>query len=178
MSAYATSHLVAEAALPLTALLHCFDDVSGPWWARRAGGARAVGVSVGRTTAAKLGARVWIGAHDGGNRSVTGLVARVKRTRVYGRAEVEEAVMGRDILGCKSSAGVVDVHKGKAMTEVRALGVGEEVVVTSEGLCEIAEQASGVDELACADEGGIETEACQRYLTEFGGNTVGSMCRR
>lgn len=32
LSHYATSHLVAEAALPLTALLHCMDTISNPWW--------------------------------------------------------------------------------------------------------------------------------------------------
>lgn len=58
---YATSHLVSEAALPLTALLHSFDYVANPWWL---GGNISTGCVGGLAIAQNLYARAWISAHD------------------------------------------------------------------------------------------------------------------
>ncbi|KAK7952023.1 uncharacterized protein PG986_007751 [Apiospora aurea] len=59
---YASSHLVSEAALPLTALLHCMDSISNPWWL---GGNICAGLPAGAEIARRLCARVWLSAHDG-----------------------------------------------------------------------------------------------------------------
>ena len=58
---YATSHLVSEAALPLTALLHSFDCVENPWWL---GGNISTGSPGGLTIAQNLYAKAWVSAHD------------------------------------------------------------------------------------------------------------------
>ena len=58
---YATSHLVSESALPLTALLHSFDCVENPWWL---GGNISTGSPGGFEIARNLYARAWISAHD------------------------------------------------------------------------------------------------------------------
>jgi hypothetical protein len=58
---YATSHLVSESALPLTALLHSFDCVENPWWL---GGNISTGSPGGLEIAQSLYARAWISAHD------------------------------------------------------------------------------------------------------------------
>lgn len=126
LAAYATSHLVAEAALPLTALLHCFDAVSNPWWL---GGNVLLGAPAGTETATKLGARAWISAHDG-EKDVRGLATGLLRTRKWAREEVESVVSPRK--GHFSPAQESKV--GNKGTEVLALGSGEEVVLTSEGV--------------------------------------------
>lgn len=59
--AYATSHLISESALPLTALLHSFDCVENPWWL---GGNISAGSPGGLDIARNLYARTWISAHD------------------------------------------------------------------------------------------------------------------
>jgi hypothetical protein len=58
---YATSHLVSESALPLTALLHSFDCVQNPWWL---GGNISTGSPGGFEIARNLYAKAWISAHD------------------------------------------------------------------------------------------------------------------
>ncbi|KAL6703457.1 hypothetical protein ACN47E_009631 [Coniothyrium glycines] len=58
---YATSHLVSESALPLTALLHSFDSVANPWWL---GGNISNGSPGGTEIAKNLYAKAWISAHD------------------------------------------------------------------------------------------------------------------
>lgn len=129
LAAYATSHLVAEAALPLTALLHCFDAVSNPWWL---GGNVLLGAPAGTETATKLGARAWISAHDG-EKDVRGLATGLLRTRKWGREEVESVVSpAKGHFG--SAAHESKAGGGSKGTEVLALGSGEEVVLTSEGV--------------------------------------------
>ena len=123
---YATSHLVNEAALPLTALLHCFDDVEGPWWRPSLSSPRSKGMSAGVETAGSLGARAWVSAHDG-EKTARGLLNRGIRRRRNGVAEVrrEMGLIATDAAGHRSF---------KRMTEVLALGIGEEVAMTSEGI--------------------------------------------
>lgn len=138
---YATSHLVAEAALPLTALLHCFDTVSQPWWL---GGNVTSGFHDGQEIVAKLGARAWISTYDG-EKNVSGLSKRLIRRRKHNTDEVRHYVQGAAVsveLGEKPGSR----HGGKMdkPTEILALGVGEEVTLTSEGIWE-AETPSPVD---------------------------------
>ncbi|KAI1806459.1 hypothetical protein F4811DRAFT_569046 [Daldinia bambusicola] len=133
---YVTSHLVAEAALPLTALLHCMDSVSNPWWL---GGNISAGVPAGAEIATRLGARVWLSAHDG-EKEVRGLATGLLKTRRWRREEVEGALDagegrrssgGKEKMGharkCSSSSG------GGISTEIMRLGSGEEVVVSGNG---------------------------------------------
>lgn len=58
---YATSHLLAEAALPLTALFHSWNRATNPWFL---GGNICGGFPDGVDIALHLFARIWISAHD------------------------------------------------------------------------------------------------------------------
>ncbi|KAI0136439.1 hypothetical protein BJ170DRAFT_12465 [Xylariales sp. AK1849] len=128
---YATSHLVAEAALPLTALLHCMDSISNPWWL---GGNISAGVPAGAEIALKLGARVWVSAHDG-EKDVRGLATGMLRTRKWRREEVMEVVSPRFGAGNGVAKGFGDGNGyGTKVTEVLRLGSGEEVVVCGDGM--------------------------------------------
>ncbi|KAK3694657.1 hypothetical protein B0T22DRAFT_477392 [Podospora appendiculata] len=84
LQSYTTSHLVLEAALPLTALLHCFDCATNPWWL---GGKLLLGAPAGMETARRLGARALISAHDGA-KAVSGFGTGFLRTRTWRREEV------------------------------------------------------------------------------------------
>ncbi|KAI8964938.1 hypothetical protein F5Y11DRAFT_314914 [Daldinia sp. FL1419] len=132
---YVTSHLVAEAALPLTALLHCMDSISNPWWL---GGNICAGVPAGAEIATRLGARVWLSAHDG-EKDVRGLATGLLKTKRWRREEVEGALdppeekkPGKERPGHsrKSSSGSI----GGVTTEVMRLGSGDEVVVSGNGM--------------------------------------------
>lgn len=102
LAPYATSHLVSEAALPLTALLHCMDSVASPpllsigqWFSSNnvIKGDICAGTPTGAEIAGRLAARVWVSAHDrGGERNeahslVAGGMLRT-RTRRFARDEV------------------------------------------------------------------------------------------
>ncbi|KAI1382324.1 hypothetical protein F4677DRAFT_401649 [Hypoxylon crocopeplum] len=135
LAPYVTSHLVAEAALPLTALLHCMDSISNPWWL---GGNICAGVPTGAEIATRLGARVWISAHDG-EKDVRGLATGMLKTRRWRREEVEgalepraAAMSGEGKLGHarKSSNG----SNGAVSTEIMRLGSGDEVIVSGHGM--------------------------------------------
>ena len=80
---YAASHLVTEAALPLSTLIHSFDRVENPWYL---GGNISAGSPGGIQIAHGLCAQAWISAHDAdkNNRGLS-----VKQTRV-GKYAVEE----------------------------------------------------------------------------------------
>ncbi|PKS10598.1 hypothetical protein jhhlp_002352 [Lomentospora prolificans] len=118
---YVKSHLALEAALPLTALLHCFDSVSNPWWL---GGNISSGVPAGQKTALALNARAWVSAHDG-DKDISGLMTKRLRARRYAREEVLEVLAPRE----KRAVG-----EGYSETEVLMLGTGEEIVLSHEGL--------------------------------------------
>jgi hypothetical protein len=107
---YASAHLVTEAALPLTALLHSFDRVENPWWL---GGNVSAGLPGGLEIAKNLLARYWISAHDE-EKEVGGVTAKPLRYEKWNRKQVEslvEEVIGR--MGAK----------------VLELGVGEEMII-------------------------------------------------
>jgi hypothetical protein len=78
---YASSHLVNEAALPLTALIHSFDIVDNPWYL---GGNVSAGSPGGLKIARSLYARSWISAHDADkdNRGISVLQTRIGKFAV------------------------------------------------------------------------------------------------
>jgi hypothetical protein len=110
---YASAHLVSEAALPLTALLHCFDRITNPWWL---GGNICAGFPGGLEIAQSLQARSWISAHDG-DKDTHGIATTKIQTQRFDKTEIEDVVSPR-------SAKFPDRRTG---TEVAVLEVGEEV---------------------------------------------------
>lgn len=146
---YATTHLLSQAVLPLTTLLHCFDTVSYPWW--RPGDA-SIGMAAARETASILGAKVCISAHDGNkaSRNFLGKLKSPKRVRC-GIKKAQEMI---DELGSRFTAPkpanmgtrfTSRVFKAMRTTEVLALEDGEQVTMTSEGIWEIEEEEEWSD---------------------------------
>lgn len=121
---YITSHLVPQCALPLTALLHCFDTVQNAWYL---GGNICSGFPGGLQIAQNLCARVWVSAHDG-EKEIKGIANGKLEVRKYDREEVESIVSPRSDRFPISSPGKGDVRaiSGKG-TEVVVLGSGEEI---------------------------------------------------
>lgn len=117
---YASSHLVSLSGLPLTLLLHCFDQVSNPWYL---GGNICTGLPGGQEIAKNLGARCWVGAHDG-DKDIKGLASKKLKVRKWAVNEVQEAVSPR-------STRPEDRDKGLS-TQVVALDIGEEMTLTRE----------------------------------------------
>ena len=111
---YVTSHLIQQAALPLTCLLHSFDRIQNPWYL---GGNISTGLPGGIEIADKLLARVWVGAHDE-DKDNTGLSVKKIVTRKYSAQEVQ-ALVDKERKGTK--VGV----------EVKALESGEETWLTA-----------------------------------------------
>ncbi|KAI1383338.1 uncharacterized protein F4822DRAFT_420289 [Hypoxylon trugodes] len=152
LAPYVTSHLVTEAALPLTALLHCMDSISNPWWL---GGNICAGVPTGAEIATRLGARVWISAHDG-EKDVRGLATGMLKTKRWTREEVEGALIPCEEVGKpgvdklahrrKSSNG----SNGGVSTEIMRLGSGDEVLVSGTGMLWCSD--NGEDRWAIDDE--------------------------
>jgi hypothetical protein len=109
---YATSHLVSESALPLTALLHSFDCVENPWWL---GGNISTGSPGGLEIARSLYARAWISAHDA-DKDNRGWA--VKQTRI-GQFAVNEVIGMLD--ECNNGK-----NRKPSRTDVVSLASGEE----------------------------------------------------
>jgi hypothetical protein len=109
---YATSHLVSESALPLTALLHSFDCVENPWWL---GGNISTGSLGGLEIARSLYARAWLSAHDA-DKDNKGWA--VKQTRI-GQYAVDEV---RRML----EEGPNNKRRMPAPTDVVSLAPGQE----------------------------------------------------
>ncbi|KAF8856998.1 hypothetical protein BDZ45DRAFT_705455 [Acephala macrosclerotiorum] len=109
---FITTHLMHSAALPLTALLHCFDRVQNPWLL---GGNICTGAPSGMKISEELMARVWISAHDG-DKVVKGVANRRIKITKFGRKEIEDVVSPR-------TPGFPERGEG---TEVVVLGAGEE----------------------------------------------------
>ncbi|KAH7162976.1 hypothetical protein B0J13DRAFT_25728 [Dactylonectria estremocensis] len=125
LESYATTHLVAEAALPLTALLHCFDAVAGPWWLP---GSINSGLPDGQKIATALGAKAWVSTHDAGRNTRQGwagrMAGRMARTRRYRESEVQQEL----------GKAAWDGDKKAPLTEILSLAAGEDVSLTSEGV--------------------------------------------
>ena len=109
------SHLVTEAALPLTALLHCFDRVTNVWYL---GGNICAGFPGGREIVESLLARCWISAHDA-DKTSKGFATKKLLFEKYRKEEVEAVVSPRS----------EKFPDRKIGTEVIVLGVGEETRV-------------------------------------------------
>lgn len=148
LQGYAEAHLAPRSALPLTALLHCFDSISNPWWL---GGEILLGAPAGAVTAARLGARAWISAHDG-DKEVKGLANGLLRTRRRTREEVagslafEVGIGEEEMEGPAATAEKKKKEKEKSEaggTEVMVLGIGEEVVLDREGVRRLPPREDG-----------------------------------
>jgi len=146
---YVTSHLISEAALPLTALLHCFDSVTNPWWL---GGKILLGAPAGVETATKLEAKAWISAHDGA-KDIRGVftsflrTTKFRREEVLGRMALPEAVTNKDKPLAQTPGSPTtsmtsrSSTKSHQFTEVLSLAIGEEAVFTSDGIWAAEEPA-------------------------------------
>ena len=119
--AYAAFHLVPAAALPLTALLHPFNQTRNPWYL---GGVVIAGLPGGLEVARLLGAKCWVSAHDG-EKEQGGWAVRTARTRRWGREGVRRVLEGS---GAGGGKGAGWERKG-ASVDVRSLGVGEELLL-------------------------------------------------
>lgn len=124
---YTTTHLVTEAALPLTALIHCFEAAPSPWWLP---GAITLGAPDGRQIASSLGAKAWIGPRDVERKTPQHKwMTRRARTQGYRKEEVRREL---DQPVCD------DEKKKKApKTEIIALHVTDEVSLTNAGVFEM-----------------------------------------
>lgn len=85
---YASTHLVAEAALPLDCLLHSFDRVENLWLL---GGIIATGFPGGQEIAHNLLARYWISAHDE-DKETGGISVKPVRTKKYDRRQAQRLI--------------------------------------------------------------------------------------
>jgi len=115
---WASSHLLAESALPLTALLHSFDRLSNPWYL---GGNVSAGSPGGLEIARNLFAKAWISAHDEDKIS-TGLAVMNLKTVKFERDEIRGMLQssGRDSVRSNNSS------KARNHTAVVELEAGEE----------------------------------------------------
>jgi hypothetical protein len=116
---YATTHLVYEAALPLTALLHCFDKVNNTWWL---GGNICAGLPGGVEIAQNLLAKAWISAHDG-DKDSRGFANHRIKVEKFDRDDVEKVVSPK--------SPNFPFQRDKLATEVVALRVGEEIFLSA-----------------------------------------------
>lgn len=89
---FVDSHLKHQSALPLTALLHCFNRIENPWYL---GGNICTGMPGGVEIARRLHAKVWISSHDG-DKDVSGIVTTQLVTTKYKRDDIEKALALED----------------------------------------------------------------------------------
>ncbi|KAF2752251.1 hypothetical protein M011DRAFT_463719 [Sporormia fimetaria CBS 119925] len=106
---YASTHLVRESALPLTALLHSFDTVSNPWYL---GGNVSAGSPGGTQIARSLYARAWIGAHDA-DKLNRGVGVRKVRIEQFDAKDVRKMVVGEMERASRLHTKVVDLGVGE-----------------------------------------------------------------
>ncbi|APA06459.1 hypothetical protein SS1G_12864 [Sclerotinia sclerotiorum 1980 UF-70] len=129
ISPYATSHLISQAALPLTSLLHPFDRISNPWYL---GGNIISGFPGGVSIAQNLCAKTWISAHDGEKMNAGVATWRI-RSKKWEREEVERVVSPRGEKFSSSSSSSSSAEKRGIGTEVLVLGSGEGVRLVQGG---------------------------------------------
>ncbi|KAL6824030.1 hypothetical protein V8C40DRAFT_279841 [Trichoderma camerunense] len=126
---YATSHLVSEAALPLTALIHSFDTEPRPLWAL---GRNNSYFPIGQETALALGAKAWV-ATCGSDDKATVRRSKRPRTRTYLWHEVQEMLDRAEAKERRASSS----RYAPRSTQILDLYQGEEVTLTSDGVCEL-----------------------------------------
>ncbi|KAL2064969.1 hypothetical protein VTL71DRAFT_4109 [Oculimacula yallundae] len=114
---YATTHLIEQAALPLTALLHCFDRIQNAWYL---GGNICSGLPGGQRIAQALGAKVWISSHDG-EKLIKGVVNKNIVVQKFNREEVESVMSPR----CSKTP------SKRSGTRAVVLDIGEEIRLSS-----------------------------------------------
>ena len=117
---YASTHLLSEAALPLTALFHSFDRSENPWYL---GGNITAGMPGGLEIARSLFAKAWISAHDE-DKANTGLSVKGLKTTRYNEDEIRKKLdesSGRDLLPASK--------RRKVRTQLMALEAGEECFI-------------------------------------------------
>ncbi|ORX98603.1 hypothetical protein BCR34DRAFT_495993 [Clohesyomyces aquaticus] len=114
---YASSHLVTESALPLTALIHSFDRVENPWYL---GGNISAGSPGGFMIAKSLYAQAWISAHDA-DKNNRGWSVKQVRIGKFSAEEIQNMLQ-------EDSMEERKLHKGKSYsnTSIVSLGSGEE----------------------------------------------------
>ena len=117
VKSYVCAHLLEEAALPLTCLLHCFNRLENPWYL---GGLVAAGAPSGVQLARNLYAKSWISAHDE-NKENRGVATKKVKIRAYTVEEIEDLLF-RD-------GGNRGGKKAKCTTKVVQLDAGEEMKV-------------------------------------------------
>ncbi|PVH88361.1 hypothetical protein DL98DRAFT_509076 [Cadophora sp. DSE1049] len=110
---YATTHLIEQQALPLTALLHCFDRIQNVWYL---GGNICSGLPGGQRIAQGLCAKVWISAHDG-EKELKGLANKKIVVQKFEREDVESVIRPR----CPR------VSSKRSGTQAVVLAIGEEI---------------------------------------------------
>ncbi|KAK4449440.1 hypothetical protein QBC34DRAFT_90502 [Podospora aff. communis PSN243] len=131
LHSYVTHHLVSEAALPLTALLHCFDTVSS-----RLFGDVLLGAPSGVEIATRSEAKSWFSTHDDGNKISGGVLNRIllKTTRfcredILRRLNSPESSMVSNTTASKCSSG-----QGAKVTRVFAPEIGDPITVSGKGI--------------------------------------------
>lgn len=112
------------------------DSISNPWWL---GGNICAGVPFGAEIASKLGARLWISAHDG-EKDVRGLATALLKTYRWNDEEIESVLDSRasGVSGNDHKTGqnnAEDKPKGarRSNTEILRLKCGEEILVSGTG---------------------------------------------
>lgn len=119
VKAYATTHLLAEAALPLTAFLHSWTVATNPWYF---GGNVCGGYPTGVEIAHSLFAKVWISSHD-----------EEKDTKGISTKNTKFQKFDRDTI--KNNLDQLAAEKGKSKTgsktAVLELDSGQEYFVTA-----------------------------------------------
>ncbi|TVY35336.1 hypothetical protein LOCC1_G006798 [Lachnellula occidentalis] len=124
LSPYIALHLVAEAALPLTALLHCFDRIDNSWYL---GGNVCTGFPGGLEIAQKSCAKAWISAHDG-DKETTGLATTRIFVEKYDREKVESAIspISEKFPNKRTSTEVVVLKTGEEITLSHSMDCGSD----------------------------------------------------
>ena len=123
ITSYATSHLVKEQALPLTALFHSINVEDNPWFL---GGKVAVGYPGGEEIVKSFGARYWISAHDEVKDNRGWSVAMIKSTN----HALEDAQRALD--GQLRGQGIPEVYGDKRVvsrTQILSMDSGEQLYI-------------------------------------------------
>jgi hypothetical protein len=101
INGWASGHLIAEAALPLTALVHALNVVDGPWFM---GGNYISGAPSGIKIVQNLMPRVWIGAHDE-QKKKKGIATKGTATEEWTLQAVRDKIQGARTIVTRLEAG-------------------------------------------------------------------------